>query len=1074
MLGNLRLFAILCLSGAALAQAPESVYEATGPLGALNLPLTKLSGGGAHSVLFSVTSPQGLGAEARVAVSIVEGERVLLAKTLHAGDLDLYGLIRLASTATLRVVVEGGAKGTYRLQINRAPFAVVAGHRWQDAAPVRLGEVVTGASDEQLYVPLPGTPRSEVVNPAVGEQWYRYEFQESHAKLVFFQLELMDRDDVPADVAIFRVAAGKLEEFTEGQDPVAQPHEVQALAGNKFAPRILREAGTYYVRVRANHPEYKLRTRVYDPPPYSDPRVAVRTAVDYVMGAGDSWFANTPRRGGALDRVAGVHQETSLCVACHASHFSQRAQLYATAQGYAVVQRQQLQFLEERFYNNPRPFYGFEAQGAVWARVISAPANVLSRMSVLTGLFEANVSGAARPEYHDRISAYLKLYYEGRDKLPADETNGNTPLVSAHEVAWYAWKTTQDARLPGMIAQGEVKNMVDLCYQTLALAEIDRAKYAGQLRANAERILGMQRASGQWSMKFDAKEAEVEFQTGHALWALAAAGIPAEHPQVKKAIGYLLGRQQGFGGWMDPLQAFENFKTPFRETQMAVLALSAYFPMPARAKGWDAPAPERLSADAGKLLVELDGIWERPSRAVLAQIDSAARSKEVLVRQAAVEALGRLALGQSVPLVTGLLEDPSKLVQRTAAWALRQMYGAHPEMGSNTGLPAALGSPNVRLRWGATRVFAHHFAALAVRKPVVNALLPLVKDAAPAVRMQAIRGLWQAWFWNADAELRGKIEDALLGALLEPQHAWVESNLEAAIYNLADENIRYLYNNWVALLGRPEDRERAIQGRLSVEAQLAGKFAAVLERGEVEQKKRLLRALAELPLRRGDVYELHPADADGGVPVYSRIGNDIEQIAFFGSSAAALARALLPLIDAADPEMRRLARNASLIVRETTYAQVERAAGGRNESTLELAHRLDAQPESAEVARAFHLPAPKNAAPQVKAPAAVTAPLDEAVFHATVQPILEKKGADGYACTHCHSTHTLFNATWSTVKNVIDRADPENSLLLRKPTSTAESEGVANAAATAHGGGQRWQKGSAEYEAILQWIEGRR
>ena len=109
MLGNLRLFAILCLSGAALAQAPESVYEATGPLGALNLPLTKLSGGGAHSVLFSVTSPQGWGAEARVAVSSGEGERVLLAKTLHAGDLDLYGLIRLASTATLRVVVEGGA-----------------------------------------------------------------------------------------------------------------------------------------------------------------------------------------------------------------------------------------------------------------------------------------------------------------------------------------------------------------------------------------------------------------------------------------------------------------------------------------------------------------------------------------------------------------------------------------------------------------------------------------------------------------------------------------------------------------------------------------------------------------------------------------------------------------------------------------------------------------------------------------------------------------------------------------------------------------------------------------------------
>jgi len=36
-----------------------------------------------------------------------------------------------------------------------------------------------------------------------------------------------------------------------------------------------------------------------------------------------------------------------------------------TAKGYPVVQREQLQFLEERFYNNPRPFYGFEQEGAV-------------------------------------------------------------------------------------------------------------------------------------------------------------------------------------------------------------------------------------------------------------------------------------------------------------------------------------------------------------------------------------------------------------------------------------------------------------------------------------------------------------------------------------------------------------------------------------------------------------------------------------------------------------------------------------------------------------------------------------
>jgi hypothetical protein len=140
---------------------------------------------------------------------------------------------------------------------------------------------------------------------------------------------------------------------------------------------------------------------------------------------------------------------------------------------------------------------------------------------------------------------------------------------------------------------------------------------------------------------------------------------------------------------------------------------------------------------------------------------------------------------------------------------------------------------------------------------------------------------------------------------------------------------------------------------------------------------------------------------------------------------------------------------------------------------LELAHKLDAGPDTAELARAFHLPPPRNAAPAVKVASAPTTPLNEAFFHTNIEPILQKKGADGYACVNCHNTHTLFNATWSTVKNVIDRSDPENSLLLRKPISTAEAEGVAGAAASAHGGGQRWSKGSPEYETILKWISGR-
>ena len=207
--------------------------------------------------------------------------------------------------------------------------------------------------------------------------WYRFEFAGRAQAGLLPDGTDGARPDSRWMFRLSRESTASSSEYYEGEDPVALPHEVQALPGNKFTAARPEETGTYYVAVRANHPEYKLRTRVYDPPPYSDPRMAVRTAVDYILGAGDSWHANTPRRGGVFDRVASVHQETSLCVACHATHFSQRAQLYAARNGYPVVQRQQLQFLTERFYNNPRPFYGFEEQGAVWARVISAPANVL-------------------------------------------------------------------------------------------------------------------------------------------------------------------------------------------------------------------------------------------------------------------------------------------------------------------------------------------------------------------------------------------------------------------------------------------------------------------------------------------------------------------------------------------------------------------------------------------------------------------------------------------------------------------------------------------------------------------------
>jgi hypothetical protein len=133
--------------------------------------------------------------------------------------------------------------------------------------------------------------------------------------------------------------------------------------------------------------------------------------------------------------------------------------------------------------------------------------------------------------------------------------------------------------------------------------------------------------------------------------------------------------------------------------------------------------------------------------------------------------------------------------------------------------------------------------------------------------------------------------------------------------------------------------------------------------------------------------------------------------------------------------------------------------------------KLEQVPDASTVVRILK-PPPAPAKVTGSAAARPKAKLDEAFFRGYVEPILEKRGKDGYGCVHCHATHTLFNATYSSAMNVVDTADPENSLILRKPTSTAETEGIAGSAVLSHGGGVRFTKDSPEYATILQWIKG--
>ncbi|HMJ62911.1 MAG TPA: hypothetical protein VK493_14155, partial [Bryobacteraceae bacterium] len=162
---------------------------------------------------------------------------------------------------------------------------------------------------------------------------------------------------------------------------------------------------------------------------------------------------------------------------------------------------------------------------------------------------------------------------------------------------------------------------------------------------------------------------------------------------------------------------------------------------------------------------------------------------------------------------------------------------------------------------------------------------------------------------------------------------------------------------------------------------------------------------------------------------------------------------------------------AALLVRDNRFAAVSRISGPMGPEVYNVMAKVQTMPEAADVARVLKPSAPVTAS-TAASPVQMkpVAKLDEAYFHGYVQPILERKGRDGYACAECHESHAIFRATYDTALRVVDPEHPENSLMLRKPTSNSESEGVPGA--LAHGGGVRFGKDSPEYATILAWIKG--
>ena len=153
-------------------------------------------------------------------------------------------------------------------------------------------------------------------------------------------------------------------------------------------------------------------------------------------------------------------------------------------------------------------------------------------------------------------------------------------------------------------------------------------------------------------------------------------------------------------------------------------------------------------------------------------------SLRVAVLEAEVAGFG--ASGRNGGWCSALFPTPwPTLVERSSAAEALRLIGNGAE-GPNrpresdeqkllvAGMLTAIEFPDDRIRRGATRVFAAHFREVSQEIPLADALLARIDDPDPVVAMQAVKGLWRWWYWQADESLRSFGPIWLTAAHLQP------------------------------------------------------------------------------------------------------------------------------------------------------------------------------------------------------------------------------------------------------------------------------------------------------------------
>jgi HEAT repeat protein len=779
------------------------------------LELGELKSGRTYRLVVTLESGP-LGQGDRLRAELVGPGADRLTKVLHAGDPDLYLPYRprLSGRGTLSLArdksaVEGAAPFEVRVawselplsEIERAAIEAEPNDSWKTANELRLGRDVYGTADDVDYLDNEDEGKT-------GIDWFRFDVLEESEILVYFQLDLLDRD-VSANLRLYTIdpKTGTPLPYLKGKDPMEIVHDRERERYSKHVSRTFRR-GTYYLEVNANHPDYILRTRVLKVPPYDDVAQAVEAGMHYIINVGDAWFAQIPREGNIYVRASNLHDTATRCTACHPSSFSTEANLVAHQNGYPIRSKSNFQYVIERLYNSITPLYG--DGGLYWQRFIGIPLQAQGKQGGILLDFERQVSHCPTKTV-ERFGPFLQKAWESRQDLPPDEQNGVVPLDSKFGFAWRDWRVLSElalrtgradfahaaARLAEILgeraADKRVETLQDRIHRLYAWWLIDKTKFANKIKRETGALLALQNADGGWHEADSGPGPSAVYTTGQLAWTLMQIGLPRDHPAIGRAVRYLLAQQQDFGGWFQTT-THENFRTPMRETRYAVMALAEAFPRPgAPCRGWgnrdERPARPPRSDSLVHLLDDLENLWDVPeddrarfASAIARQLDHS----EPLVRAAAAASLGRLGHGESAVPLSRKLDDPSKIVWRAAAWALRRLGNQGFGLDSIT---ASLKDPSPRVRRGATRIFAYQFQGMDQRKDVAERLIELTSDPDLWTRLQSLRSLRQWFYRTRDRTLKRRVVDAYLARMAQPEVAVVRKNLSEGLYIMLDENL---------------------------------------------------------------------------------------------------------------------------------------------------------------------------------------------------------------------------------------------------------------------------------------------